>query len=68
MIIKIENKNIIKKRNFKITPFFVNKEIFIHNGISLSSIIISENMIGHKIGEFFNTRKTFRFKKKKSKN
>jgi len=63
----MKNNNIVKKRDFKITPFFVNKEIFTHNGVSLNSIVISEDMVGHKIGEFFNTRKPFKFKKKKSK-
>jgi len=59
---KIEN--IVKKRNFKITPNLVNQEIFIHNGSSFSSLLISKDMVGHKIGEFFNTRKPFKFKKK----
>lgn len=57
-------KNIIKKRNFKITPNLVNTEIFIHNGSSFNSLLISKDMVGHKVGEFFNTRKPFKFKKK----
>ena len=60
----MKTKNIIKKRNFKITPNLVNTEIFIHNGSSFNSLLINKDMVGHKVGEFFNTRKPFKFKKK----
>jgi len=60
----MKTKNIIKKRSFKITPNLVNTEIFIHNGSSFNSLLINKDMVGHKVGEFFNTRKPFKFKKK----
>ncbi len=46
-------------RNSTITPDFVGHTIAVHNGNKFIPIYISENMIGHKVGEFAPTR-TFR--------
>jgi len=42
-----------------ITPDFVGKTIAVHNGRQFIPIFITENMVGHKLGEFSPTR-TFR--------
>jgi small subunit ribosomal protein S19 len=46
-------------RNSTIIPEFVGKSFLIHNGKSFIPITISEEMVGHKLGEFAPTR-TFR--------
>lgn len=52
-------------RNSIIFPSFVGKTVQIHNGKDFTKIIIIKEMIGHKLGEFVKTRKTFKYKKKK---
>jgi small subunit ribosomal protein S19 len=57
-----ENKKIVIKtwaRRSTIPPDFVGHTIAVHNGIKFIPIYISENMVGHKLGEFAITR-TFR--------
>lgn len=49
-----------------ILPKFINKYIVIYNGKIFNKILITEDMVGYKIGEFLRTRKEFTFKKKKS--
>ncbi len=46
-------------RRSMITPEFVGHTIAIHNGNKFIPIYITENMVGHKLGEFALTR-TFR--------
>jgi len=46
-------------RRSTITPDFVGHTISVHNGKKFFPIFISENMVGHKLGEFSPTR-TFR--------
>ena len=59
---KIKDKN--KKqpiktwsRNSTIIPEFVGHSFLIHNGRTFIPITISEEMVGHKLGEFSPTRK-----------
>ncbi|MBI2902920.1 MAG: 30S ribosomal protein S19 [Candidatus Methylomirabilis oxyfera] len=54
-------KRIIKtwSRRSIILPEFVGHTLAIHNGKKFIPIYISENMVGHKLGEFSPTR-TFR--------
>lgn len=40
-----------------IPPEFVGKTIAIHNGKEHLPVYITENMVGHKLGEFAATRK-----------
>ena len=47
-------------RNSTIIPDFVGHSFMIHNGKSFIPITISEEMVGHKLGEFSPTR-TFKF-------
>ena len=55
------------QRSSTITPSFVGFTLNVHNGKSFSKILITEDMIGKKLGEFSPTRKKFSFKKKKLK-
>lgn len=43
-------------RNCTVTPEFVGHTIQVHNGRKFLSIYISEQMVGHKLGEFAFTR------------
>ena len=43
-------------RNSTIIPDFVGHSFMIHNGKSFIPITISEEMVGHKLGEFATTR------------
>ncbi|MDC1068059.1 30S ribosomal protein S19 [Candidatus Kapabacteria bacterium] len=51
-------KQVIKtwSRASVITPEFVGHTIAVHNGKSHIPVYISENMVGHKLGEFSPTR------------
>ncbi len=40
-----------------IIPDFVGHTFLVHNGNSFISVFVSENMVGHKLGEFSPTRK-----------
>ncbi len=54
-----ENKKVVVKtwaRRSTIPPDFVGHTIAVHNGIKFIPIYISENMVGHKLGEFASTR------------
>jgi small subunit ribosomal protein S19 len=46
-------------RRSTITPEMVGRTIAVHNGIKFIPVFITENMVGHKLGEFAMTR-TFR--------
>jgi small subunit ribosomal protein S19 len=39
-----------------ITPDFVGLTIAVHNGKSFIPVYVTENMVGHKLGEFSPTR------------
>ena len=43
-------------RNSTVIPDFVGYSFLIHNGKSFIPITISEEMVGHKLGEFSPTR------------
>ena len=44
-------------RNSTIIPEFVGHSFMIHNGRTFIPITVSEEMVGHKLGEFSPTRK-----------
>ena len=52
------SKKVIKtwSRRSMITPEMVGHTIAVHNGRKFIPVFISENMIGHKLGEFAPTR------------
>ena len=56
-----KKKKILKtwSRRSIITPNFVGHTVAVHNGNKFIPVFISENMVGHKLGEFAPTR-TFR--------
>ncbi|CAI8261072.1 MAG: 30S ribosomal protein S19 [Flavobacteriales bacterium] len=39
-----------------ISPDFVGKTIAVHNGRQFIPVFVTENMVGHKLGEFSPTR------------
>lgn len=51
-------KQVIKtwSRRSMITPDFVGHTLAVHNGNKFIPVFISENMVGHKLGEFAPTR------------
>jgi len=54
-------KTVIKtwSRASMISPDFVGQTIAVHNGKTFIPVYVTENMVGHKLGEFSPTR-TFR--------
>ncbi len=54
-----EDRTIIKTwaRASSIAPDFVGRTIAVHNGKVHVPVFITENMVGHKLGEFSPTRK-----------
>lgn len=53
-----QKKQVIKtySRASVITPDFVNLTIGVHNGKNFVPVYVTENMVGHKLGEFSPTR------------
>ena len=43
-------------RRSTITPDFVGHTFMVHNGKMFNSVFVTENMVGHKLGEFSPTR------------
>ena len=58
---RIGDKQVIRtwSRRSTITPDFVGLTLTVHNGNKFIPVYVSENMVGHKLGEFSPTR-TFR--------
>lgn len=56
-----KKKSVVKtySRASMISPDFVGQTIAVHNGRTFVPVFITENMVGHKLGEFSMTR-TFR--------
>ena len=54
-----DDRTIIKTwaRASTITPEMVGRTIAVHNGRMHIPVLVSENMVGHKLGEFSPTRK-----------
>ena len=54
-----DNKKQVLKtwaRRSMISPLFVGHTIAVHNGNKFIPVFITENMVGHKLGEFSPTR------------
>ncbi len=51
-------KKVVKtwSRRSTITPAFVGHTIAVHNGKKFIPVYVTENMVGHKLGEFAPTR------------
>ncbi|NQX81839.1 MAG: 30S ribosomal protein S19 [Flavobacteriaceae bacterium] len=60
VLANVENnkKSVIKtwSRATMITPDFVGQTIGVHNGRQFIPVYVTENMVGHKLGEFSPTR------------
>jgi len=56
--IETNNKRPIKtwSRRSMVSPDMVGLTIAVHNGRQHVPVLISENMVGHKLGEFASTR------------
>ena len=56
--VKANKKTVIKtwSRASMITPDFVGQTIAVHNGRQFVPVYVTENMVGHKLGEFSPTR------------
>jgi len=54
----LEKKNVIKSwsRRSTIIPDMVGQTIAVHNGKKFIPVYVTENMVGHKLGEFSPTR------------
>jgi len=57
--LKKDDRTIVKTwaRASTIAPDFVGRTIAVHNGKVHVPVFITENMVGHKLGEFAPTRK-----------
>jgi len=55
---EVGDKKIIKTwyRSSMITPEFIGHTIAVHNGKKFVPVYVTENMVGHKLGEFAATR------------
>ena len=51
-------------RSTTVLPFLIGKTVKLHNGKFYISIKVTEEMIGHKLGEFVPTRLRHVYKKK----
>lgn len=53
-----KKKQVVKtwSRASTITPEFVGHTIAVHNGKNFIPVYVTENMVGHKLGEFSPTR------------
>ena len=58
---RVNEKKIIKtwSRRSTVTPEMVGHTMAVHNGKKFIPVYVTENMVGHKLGEFAPTR-TFR--------
>lgn len=53
-----DDKKVVKtwSRDSIVTPDFVGHTFAVHNGRQFVPVYVSENMVGHKLGEFAPTR------------
>ena len=57
-MVETKKKSVIKTwaRRSMISPEFVGQTIAVHNGNKFIPVYVTENMVGHKLGEFSPTR------------
>ena len=68
-VLNIDNKKQVVKtwsRRSTIIPEFIGHTFSVHNGHKFVPVFVTENMVGHKLGEFAPTR-TYRGHKEKKK-
>lgn len=54
-------------RSATILPTFLGLDFMVHNGRHYKHVSITEDMVGHKLGEFAATRKDFTYRMSKNK-
>ncbi len=56
-----QHKGVIKtwSRRSTITPDMIGLSFAVHNGKKFNAVFVTENMVGHKLGEFSITRTFF---------
>jgi small subunit ribosomal protein S19 len=62
-----KNRIALLNRNIEITSVFIGKTFQVYSGRKHINLNITEEMVGHKVGEFIPTREKFIYKKKKKK-
>lgn len=57
-VVESKKKTVIKtwSRRSMIAPDFVGQTFAVHNGNKFIPVYVTENMVGHKLGEFAPTR------------
>jgi small subunit ribosomal protein S19 len=55
---RLNERKIMKtwSRRSTVTPDFVGHTVAVHNGRKFIPVFVTENMVGHKLGEFSPTR------------
>lgn len=58
-VMRSGTKQVIRtwSRRSMITPEFVGQTFHVHNGKLFMPVFVTENMVGHRLGEFAPTRK-----------
>lgn len=62
LMVKIQKMGAVKKpiktwsRRSMIAPEFVGHTFLVHNGKAFNPVFVTENMVGHRLGEFSPTR------------
>ena len=62
LLVKVQKMGAAKKpiktwsRRSMIAPEFVGHTFLVHNGKAFVAVYVTENMVGHKLGEFAPTR------------
>ncbi|KAI0060010.1 ribosomal protein S19/S15 [Artomyces pyxidatus] len=56
-----------KARSCTILPNFVGIRFMVHNGKDYLPVTVTQDMVGHKLGEFSHTKKRFVYKVTKNK-
>lgn len=65
--IDITTKLPLLPRNYDVTSHVIGLTCNVHTGKRFVTLTLTDEMIGHKIGEFIPTKVRFEFKKKKKK-
>jgi small subunit ribosomal protein S19 len=68
-VLNVDSKKTVIKtwsRRSTISPDFIGHTFAVHNGHKFVPVYVTENMVGHKLGEFSPTR-TYRGHKEKKK-
>ncbi|KZP13978.1 ribosomal protein S19/S15 [Athelia psychrophila] len=56
-----------RARACTILPNFVGIRFMVHNGKDFLPVVVTPDMVGHKLGEFSHTKKRFTYKATKNK-